>query len=88
VQTKKALRRSWRRQAAAPLHAEALRRALKSRLACTARWSHDEAERLAAGNALAVLTEHQWQDSGYLALGVPQPRRDTRPVSRMGGGGR
>jgi hypothetical protein len=72
--------------AAAPLHAEALRRALKSRLACMSRWSRDESEREAAGRALAVMAAHRWADSAFDELGVPVPRRPSKPVTRLGGG--
>jgi hypothetical protein len=83
--TRKVLRRSHRKQAAAPPCAPALRRALKSRLACTARWSADEGERAAAARALAVLTAHAWQDSGFDERGVPVPRRPGKPVTPLGG---
>ena len=67
---------------------EGIRRSTQVRLASLAQWSPDEKEREAAQHALRILTEHEWQDSGWKVLGF-SPKQPPAPVVlgavRLGG---
>jgi hypothetical protein len=82
--TREHVHRAGRRMAARPVGALAVRWSLGLRLSRTGALSPDEAERAAAGHALAVLAAHGRGQAGFAAPGVPARSRPAG-LGRPGG---